>query len=80
MCAKFGYIPNLMELSFFQCCCISSDLPYNLTSNDVYLTIGYSQAIQVCMIVLNTKGSNILLPQLGFLVYETACGYNGIEI
>ncbi|GLJ16173.1 hypothetical protein SUGI_0270070 [Cryptomeria japonica] len=59
---------------------VSSGLPYKLTYNDVYLTVGCSQAIQVCLTVLATKGSNILLPRPGFPVYETVCGYNGIEI
>lgn len=46
----------------------------------MYLTVGCSQAIQVCMTVLAKKGSNILLPRPGFPVYETACGHNGIDI
>lgn len=34
----------------------------------------------MCLTVLATKGSNILLPWPGFLVYEIVCGYNDIEI
>eukprot|EP01018_Ginkgo_biloba_P013629 Gb_04566 [translate_table: standard] len=59
---------------------VSLGLPFKLTYNDVYLTVGCSQAIQVCLTALATKGSNILLPRPGFPVYETVCGYNGIEM
>lgn len=81
-CKYNGYAPSygLLETRGAVAEYVSSGLPYKLTSNDVYLTVGCSQAIQVCMQVLATKGSNILLPRPGFPVYETACGYNGIEI
>uniref|UniRef100_A0A0D6R368 Aminotransferase class I/classII large domain-containing protein n=1 Tax=Araucaria cunninghamii TaxID=56994 RepID=A0A0D6R368_ARACU len=59
---------------------VSIGLPYKLSHSDVYLTVGCSQAIHLCLTVLATKGSNILLPRPGFPVYETECGYNGIEI
>ena len=47
---------------------------------DVYLTVGGTQALQVCVTVLAAPGSNLLLPRPGFAPYDSACDLNGVEI
>lgn len=49
---------------------LSKDLPYQLSPDDVYLTSGCTQAIEVVMQVLAAPGANILLPRPGFPFYE----------
>eukprot|EP01018_Ginkgo_biloba_P025806 Gb_16740 [translate_table: standard] len=58
---------------------LSPGLPYKLTADDVYLTIGCAQAIEVSLSVLARKGTNILLPKPGFPQYEALLAYKGIE-
>lgn len=48
----------------------SSDLPYALSQDDVYLTIGCTQAIEVILTVLTYPIANILLPRPSFPYYE----------
>jgi tyrosine aminotransferase len=56
----------------------SSSLPVKLTADDVGITVGCSQAIQLCIAALATPGANILLPRPGFPIYETFCKYYGV--
>ena len=58
---------------------VSRGLPYKLSEDDVYLTCGCSQAIDVALSVLAREGANILLPRPGFPRYETLLAYKGIE-
>jgi tyrosine aminotransferase len=47
---------------------------------DVILTCGCSQAIEMCISVLANPGEhNILLPRPGFSLYQTLCNSKGIE-
>lgn len=57
----------------------SSSLPLKLTADDVSITVGCSQAIQLCIAALATPGTNILIPRPGFPIYETFCKYYGVE-
>lgn len=59
---------------------LSRGLPYKLSEDDVYLTCGCSQAIDVALSVLACKGANILLPRPGFPQYEAVLAYKGIEV
>jgi len=53
-------------------------LIYNF--NDILLTNGCSQAIDLCITVLANPGQNILIPRPGFSIYKTLCGTLGIEV
>jgi tyrosine aminotransferase len=56
----------------------SSSLPLKLAADDVAITVGCSQAIQLCIAALAVSGSNILVPRPGFPIYETFCKYYGV--
>ncbi|KAG0556230.1 hypothetical protein KC19_11G036800 [Ceratodon purpureus] len=56
----------------------SSSLPLKLTADDIGITVGCSQAIQLCIAALATPGSNMLIPRPGFPIYETFCKYYGV--
>jgi tyrosine aminotransferase len=48
--------------------------------NDIYLTNGCSQAIDICITALANRGQNILIPRPGFSIYKTLCGTLGINV
>ncbi|OAY67452.1 Nicotianamine aminotransferase A, partial [Ananas comosus] len=50
-----------------------------IREGDVFLTVGGTQAIQVCVTVLARPGGNLLLPRPGFAPYESACELSGVE-
>ncbi|CAL4980761.1 unnamed protein product [Urochloa decumbens] len=58
---------------------LSRDLPYELSPDDVYLTSGCAQAIEIICSVLARPGANILLPRPGYLFYEARAVFNGME-
>ncbi|KAI3944942.1 hypothetical protein MKW98_032710 [Papaver atlanticum] len=58
---------------------LSRDLPYKLSPDDVFLTIGCTQAIEIAMMVFARPGANILLPRPGFPYYEACAGYRKLE-
>ncbi|TVU24786.1 hypothetical protein EJB05_27243 [Eragrostis curvula] len=58
---------------------LSRDLPYELSTDDVYLTNGCAQAIEIVCSVLARPGANILLPRPGYLFYEARAVFNGME-
>lgn len=51
-----------------------------LSSQDVILTSGCSQAIELCLAVLANPGQNILIPRPGFSLYKTLAESMGIEV
>ncbi|KAM7495086.1 hypothetical protein LguiB_029695 [Lonicera macranthoides] len=59
---------------------LSRDLPNNLSSNDVYLTAGAKQAIEVVLAVLARPGANILLPRPGYPMYEAHATFSHLEV
>ncbi|KAJ4734654.1 Tyrosine aminotransferase [Rhynchospora pubera] len=59
---------------------LSKDLPYKLSPDDVFLTAGCSQAIDIVISALSRPGANVLLPRPGFPMYEARCIYNNVEM
>nr|AIV98133.1 tyrosine aminotransferase 2 [Scutellaria baicalensis] len=58
---------------------LSKDLPYELSPDDVFLTIGCSQALEAIISILARPGANILLPRPGFPYYEARAGFSHLE-
>ncbi|KAL1555620.1 Nicotianamine aminotransferase 1 [Salvia divinorum] len=59
---------------------LSKDLPYKLSPDDVFLTIGCTQALEAIVTVLARPGANLLLPSPGFPYYEARTGFSGLEV
>lgn len=59
---------------------LSHDLPYELSEDDVFMTSGCTQAIEIAMTVFGRPHANILLPRPGFPIYELRAGFMGIEV
>nr|POE49627.1 tyrosine aminotransferase [Quercus suber] len=59
---------------------LSHDLPYTLTPDDVFLTMGCAQAIEVTIRVLTCLGANILLPRPCFPSYGAHASSNNLEV
>ncbi|XP_028790175.1 probable aminotransferase TAT1 [Neltuma alba] len=58
---------------------LSRDLPYKLSPDDVFLTSGCKQAIEIITAVLARPNANILLPRPGFPDYEAHAMFNHLE-
>ncbi|OIW06088.1 hypothetical protein TanjilG_29844 [Lupinus angustifolius] len=59
---------------------LSHDLPYQLSSDDVFITCGCTQAIDVSIAMLAHPGANILLPRPGFPIYELSAAFRHVEV
>ncbi|KAL8171908.1 hypothetical protein V2J09_023712 [Rumex salicifolius] len=58
---------------------LSRDLPYRLSADDVFVTSGCTQAIDVALSNLARPGANILLPRPGFPIYELCASFRNLE-
>ncbi|XP_061366123.1 probable aminotransferase TAT2 [Gastrolobium bilobum] len=59
---------------------LSSDLPYKLSPDNVFLTVGGTQAIDIILPVLARPGANILLPRPGYPQYESRANCCLLEV
>ncbi|MBA0573964.1 hypothetical protein Golob_001208, partial [Gossypium lobatum] len=59
---------------------LSCDLPYKLSCDDVFITSGCTQAIDVALAMLARPGANILIPRPGFPIYELCATFRRLEI
>ncbi|KAF6158246.1 hypothetical protein GIB67_028670 [Kingdonia uniflora] len=59
---------------------LSRDLPYKLSSDEVFLTLGCTQAIEVILSVLARPGANLLLPRPGYPYYEARAAFINLEV
>ncbi|KVH93065.1 probable aminotransferase TAT2 [Cynara cardunculus var. scolymus] len=59
---------------------LSTSLPYKLSSDDVYITAGCTQAIEVAISILARPNANILVPKPGFPIYELCAAFRNVEI
>ncbi|XP_059659811.1 nicotianamine aminotransferase 1-like [Cornus florida] len=71
-----GILPARRSIAEHLC----RDLPYKLSPDDVYLTAGSKQAIEVILAVLARPGANILLPRPGYPTYEAHAALNHLEV
>ncbi|KAJ6329063.1 hypothetical protein OIU77_010688 [Salix suchowensis] len=51
-----------------------------LSSDDVFITLGCTQAIDVALTMLARPGANILLPRPGFPIYELCAAFRSLEV
>ncbi|KAL1537914.1 tyrosine transaminase [Salvia divinorum] len=58
---------------------LSTDLPYTLQPDDVYITAGCTQAIETTLSILSRPGANILLPRPGFPIYGLCAAFRHLE-
>lgn len=80
--AKFnGYAPTIGVLPARKALAefLSRDLPHNLSPDDIYLTCGCIQSIEVILTALAYPKANILLPRPGFPYYEACAAVNDLE-
>lgn len=73
--------------AYFSICCnrsiaeyLSHDLPHQLSPDDVFLTPGANQAIEVVTSVLTRPGANILFPKPGYPFYEARAACCNLEV
>ncbi|KAK4409285.1 putative aminotransferase TAT2 [Sesamum angolense] len=59
---------------------LSEGLTHKLSPDDVFLTIGCTQALQTIVTVLARPSANILLPRPGFPYYEATAGFCHLEV
>ncbi|CAO2836165.1 unnamed protein product [Amaranthus hypochondriacus] len=59
---------------------LSRDLPYELTMNDVFVTSGCTNAIDIALSILARPGANILVPTPGFPIYELCASFRQLEV
>lgn len=59
---------------------LSTSLPYKLSSDDVYVTAGCTQSIEVALSLLAQPGANILVPKPGFPLYELCASFRNLEV
>nr|XP_043612655.1 tyrosine aminotransferase-like isoform X2 [Erigeron canadensis] len=71
-----GILPARMAVAEY----LSQDLPYKLSPDDVFLTLGCAQAIQTILTVLAGSKANILLPRPGFPKYEAIAQSCHLEV
>ncbi|TMW96173.1 hypothetical protein EJD97_007787 [Solanum chilense] len=59
---------------------LSHDLPHHVSPDDVFLTPGANQAIEVVMSVLARPGANILFPKPGYPFYDARAACSNLEV
>ncbi|KAI3986749.1 hypothetical protein MKX01_014287 [Papaver californicum] len=57
---------------------LSRNLPYKLSTEDVFLTSGFRQAIEIITTVLACPGGNILIPKPGFPHYDACVFFHNL--
>ncbi|XP_076935363.1 putative aminotransferase TAT2 [Bidens hawaiensis] len=77
-----GYSPTVGHPQTRSAICeyLSNNLPYKLSPDDVYITAGCTQAIEVAVSILASPNANILIPRPGFPIYELVAAFRNVEV
>uniref|UniRef100_A0A2P2JCV9 Aminotransferase class I/classII large domain-containing protein n=2 Tax=Rhizophora mucronata TaxID=61149 RepID=A0A2P2JCV9_RHIMU len=75
-CPNNGLLPARRAVADY----LNLDLPYKLSPDDVFLTLGCTQAIEISLKALARPGANILLPRPGFPYYEASAAQSHLDI
>ncbi|CAN8323536.1 unnamed protein product [Cochlearia groenlandica] len=59
---------------------LSRDLSYKISPNDVHITAGCLQAIEILISALATPGANILLPRPTYPMYDARASFSHLEV
>ncbi|PWA72763.1 tyrosine/nicotianamine aminotransferase, Pyridoxal phosphate-dependent transferase [Artemisia annua] len=59
---------------------LSKDLPYKLTTDDIFLTVGANHAIEILLKVFGQPGANILFPTPNYPLYEAQSSLSPLEV
>ncbi|KAI3702826.1 hypothetical protein L6452_28578 [Arctium lappa] len=59
---------------------LSMDLPYKLSPDDVYITAGCLQALEVAISILAKPNANILVPRPRFPMYDLIAAIRNVEM
>ncbi|KAL9236440.1 hypothetical protein vseg_011112 [Gypsophila vaccaria] len=59
---------------------LSRDLPYKLAMDDVFVTSGCTNAIDIALTMVAKPGANVLIPKPGFPIYELCASFRQIEV
>ncbi|CAH8277168.1 unnamed protein product [Arabidopsis lyrata] len=59
---------------------LSQDLSYQISPNDVHITAGCVQAIEILISALATPGANILLPRPTYPMYDSRAAFCQLEV
>ncbi|KAG8641358.1 probable aminotransferase TAT2 isoform X2 [Manihot esculenta] len=73
---KYGILPARRAIADHLNC----DLPYKLSPDDVFVTLGCIHAIEITVRALVRPGANILFPRPGFPYYEVVAEQTALEI
>ncbi|CAN6804675.1 unnamed protein product [Brassica oleracea] len=71
-----GILPARQAVAGF----VNRDLTNKVTPNDIYMTVGCNQGIEVLMQALAAPNANIFLPRPSYPHYEARCVYSGLEV
>lgn len=59
---------------------LSRDLSYQISPDDVHITAGCLQAIEILISALATPGANILLPRPTYPMYDSRASFSQLEV
>ncbi|EOA16707.1 hypothetical protein CARUB_v10004908mg [Capsella rubella] len=59
---------------------LSRDLSYEISPNDVHITVGCLQAVEILVSALATPGANILLPRPSYPMYDSRAALCQLEV
>ncbi|XP_010526505.1 PREDICTED: S-alkyl-thiohydroximate lyase SUR1-like [Tarenaya hassleriana] len=59
---------------------VNRDIPIKVTPDDIFLTVGCNQGIEIVIEALARPNANILLPRPSFPHYDARAVYSGLEV
>lgn len=76
LCFSFFFPPSNRAVAEY----LSRDLSYQISPNDVHITSGCLQAIEILISALANPGANILLPRPTYPMYDSRASFSQLEV